>query len=172
MPKGIVGNTEFTVSSTKFERMVQEAMDKCLRALKESNKSIFDSYRVRNSLLIISYITFRDCRVHMFSGNLTWNSCIHKRQSNKQVFFSLEFVNILLQIEAKAVKNASSLLKFSGHSELENGLLRAQRKRLLCRLWTIISRDPDQASRFCGFLYHVFVGLKSLDVRYYFLSKA
>ena len=71
MPKGIVGNTEFTVSPTKFERMVQEAMDKCLRALKESNKSIFDSYRVRNSLLIISYITFRDCRVHMFSDNLT-----------------------------------------------------------------------------------------------------
>ena len=35
----------------------------------------------------------------------------------------MEFVNIVLQIEAKAVKNASSLLKFSGHSELENGLL-------------------------------------------------
>ena len=35
----------------------------------------------------------------------------------------MEFVNILLQIEAKAVKNASSLLNFSGHSELENGLL-------------------------------------------------
>ena len=48
---------------------------------------------------------------------------IHHRQSNKQVFFSLEFVNILLQMEAKAVKNASSLLEFSGHSELENGLL-------------------------------------------------
>ena len=47
---------------------------------------------------------------------------IYKRQGNKQVFFSLEFVSILLQIEAKAVKNASSLLKFSGHSELENGL--------------------------------------------------
>ena len=31
-------------------------------------------------------------------------------------------MNILLQIEAKAVKNASSLHKFSGHSELENGL--------------------------------------------------
>ena len=30
---------------------------------------------------------------------------------------------MLLQIEAKAVKNASSLLWFSGHSELENGLL-------------------------------------------------
>ena len=30
--------------------------------------------------------------------------------SNKQVFFSLEFVNILLQLEAKPVKNESSLL--------------------------------------------------------------
>ena len=52
---------------------------------------------------------------------------MHNRQSNKQVFFSLEFVNILLQMEAKvffslefvnillqmeakAVKNTSSLL--------------------------------------------------------------
>ena len=85
-------------------------MDICLRVLKESNKSRFDSYSVRNSVLIISHITFRDCRVHIFSDNLSRNSCIHNRQSNKQVFFLLEFVNILLQIEAKAVKNASSLL--------------------------------------------------------------
>ena len=34
--------------------------------LKESGKSRFDSYSVRNSLLIISHITFRDCRVHTF----------------------------------------------------------------------------------------------------------
>ena len=32
------------------------------------------------------------------------------RIDNKQVFSSLEFVNILLQIEAKAVKNVSSLV--------------------------------------------------------------
>ena len=57
-----------------------------------------------------------------FPDNLSRNSCIHNRKSNKQVFFSLEFVNTLLQMEAKAVKNASSLLQFSGHSELENGL--------------------------------------------------
>ena len=31
------------------------------------------------------------------------NLNIHNRQSNKQVFFSLEFVNIILQMEAKAV---------------------------------------------------------------------
>ena len=34
----------------------------------------------------------------------------------------MEFVNILLQMEVKAVKNTSSLLQFSGLSELENGL--------------------------------------------------
>ena len=41
-------------------------MDKCLRMLKESSKSRFDSYSVRNSVLIISHSTFRDCRVHIF----------------------------------------------------------------------------------------------------------
>ena len=32
-------------------------------------------------------------------------------------------MNLLLQMAAKPVKNASSLLYFSGHSELETGLL-------------------------------------------------
>ena len=40
-------------------------MDICLRVLNESNKSRFDSYSVRNSVLIISYIIFRGCRVHI-----------------------------------------------------------------------------------------------------------
>ena len=44
----------------------REAMDICLRVLKESKKSRFDSCSVRNSILIISHITFRDCRVHIF----------------------------------------------------------------------------------------------------------
>ena len=48
--------------------------------LKESNKSRFDSYGVRKSVLIISHITFRDCRVHSFSDNLSRNSCM---QANK-----------------------------------------------------------------------------------------
>ena len=51
-------------SSKKFERMAREAMDICLWVLKESNKSRFDRYSVRNSELIISHITLRDCRVH------------------------------------------------------------------------------------------------------------
>ena len=48
-------------------------MDLCLQLLKESNKN---KYSVRNSVLIISHITFRDCRIHIFFDNLSGNSCI------------------------------------------------------------------------------------------------
>ena len=51
-------------------------MDVCLRVLKESNKSRFDSYSVRNSVLIIFHISFRVCNVHIFSDNISRNSCI------------------------------------------------------------------------------------------------
>ena len=56
--------------------MAREATDVCLRVLKESNKSRFRGYSVKNSVLIISHVTFRDCRVHIFSDNLSRNSCI------------------------------------------------------------------------------------------------
>ena len=74
IPIVIVGGFEFTVF--QFERMAREIMDVCLRVLKESNKSEFDSYSVRNSVLIISHITFRICCVHIFFDNLSRNSCI------------------------------------------------------------------------------------------------
>ena len=63
--------------SKKFEEMSGEAMDIWLQVLKENNKSRFDSYSVRNNVLSISHITFWDCRVHIFSNNLSQNSCIH-----------------------------------------------------------------------------------------------
>ena len=74
IPKGIVGGFEFKESQ---DRMAREATDICLQVLKESNKSRFDSYKVTKSVLIISLITFRDFRVHIFSDNLSRNSCIH-----------------------------------------------------------------------------------------------
>ena len=55
--------------------MAREAMDVCLRVLKESSKRRFDSYSVRNSVLIIPHITFRDCPLHTFSDNLSRNYC-------------------------------------------------------------------------------------------------
>ena len=49
-------------------------MDLSLRVLKENSTRRFDSYSVRNSVLIISHITFRDCRLHTFSDNLSRNN--------------------------------------------------------------------------------------------------
>ena len=72
-------------SSKKLERMALEVMDVCLRLLKESNKGRFDSYSVRNAVLILSHITFRDCRVHIFSENLSRNSCILRREASKYI---------------------------------------------------------------------------------------
>ena len=71
--------------SKKFQRMARETMDICLRVLKESNKSRFDSYSVRKSALLISHITFRDCRMHSFSDNLSRNGCIKMRLSIARV---------------------------------------------------------------------------------------
>ena len=74
-------------SSNKFERMAREAMDVCFRVLKESNKSRFDSYSVRNSVLITSQITFRNFRVHIFSDNLSRNSCINIQQGLEEYYW-------------------------------------------------------------------------------------
>ena len=52
-----------------------------LQVLKENNKSRFDSYTVRNSVLIISHITLLPfgiaIRVHMFST--TFLECIYNQ---------------------------------------------------------------------------------------------
>ena len=76
IPKGIVGCVWVHCSLKKFKRMTGEVMDLCLRVLKESSKSRFDSYSVRNSVLTISHNTLRDCRVHIFSDILSRNSCM------------------------------------------------------------------------------------------------
>ena len=76
IPKGIVEGFEFTVLQRNLKELARKAMKMCLRVLTESNQSRFDSYNVRNSVLIISHITFRDCRVHISSDNLSGNSCM------------------------------------------------------------------------------------------------
>ena len=61
-------------SSKKFERMAREAMDICLRVLKESSKSRFDSYSVKWIDRIPHYLSGLS-RAHFFQ-QLSRNSCI------------------------------------------------------------------------------------------------
>ena len=66
-PEGYSGWFRLHCSSKKLERRAWEATDLSLQVLKESNKSRFDSYRVRNSVLIIFHITVWDCPEHFFT---------------------------------------------------------------------------------------------------------
>ena len=77
-------------SSKKFERMAREAMDVWQRVLKESNKSRFESYKVRHSLFdhIPRYLSVLT-RAH-FSDDLSRNGCIQQRTSS----FVLAFANM------------------------------------------------------------------------------
>ena len=77
IPKGIVGGFEFSVLQRNLKELARNAMEMCFRVLKESNKSRFDSYsRQEQCIDHIPVITFRDCRVHIFTDNLSRNSCI------------------------------------------------------------------------------------------------
>ena len=78
IPKGIVGGFEFNVLQRNLKEWHEARGHRRMFAnAKESNNRRFDSYSVRNSALIISHImTFRDRCVHIFSDNLSRNSCI------------------------------------------------------------------------------------------------
>ena len=85
-------------------------MDVCLQVLKESNKSRFDNYSVRNKSLIISHITFRDCRVHSFCDNLSRNSCIWNvwiAPCRQHDWFTMQF------IKKKKINSCYKIVPFS-----------------------------------------------------------
>ena len=83
-----------------------KAMDVCLRVLKESSKSRFNSYSVRNNELIVSHITFRDCRAHIFSDNLS------------------RIIEIAKFVEISHLLRKSCLLLFCFHGHCQNDLER------------------------------------------------
>ena len=75
-PKGIVDGFEFTFLQRNLKELVRKAMKMCLRVLKESNKSRFDSYsRQEQCIDHIPYYLSGLSRAH-FSDNLSRTSCI------------------------------------------------------------------------------------------------
>ena len=61
-------------------------MDVCLRVLKESNKSRFDSYSRQE------HNTFRDCRVRIFPDKLSRNSCISSPSPSRHDYDAKRFM--------------------------------------------------------------------------------
>ena len=64
-------------SPKEIEIMAREATDICSRVSEwKATKVGSTATVVRISVLIISHITFRECHVHIFSDNLSQNSCV------------------------------------------------------------------------------------------------
>ena len=74
--KGIMGAFEFSFFQRNLKELARKAMEMCLRVLKESIKSRFDSYsRQEQCIDHIPYYLSGLSRAH-FSDNLSPNSCI------------------------------------------------------------------------------------------------
>ena len=76
IPKGIVDGFEFDVPQRNLKELHQRPSTYVCACQRKATKGRFDSYSVWNSVLIISHITFRDRRVHVFADNLSRNNCI------------------------------------------------------------------------------------------------
>ena len=70
--KGIVGGFEFSVFQRNLKELARKAMEMCLRMLKESNKSRFDSYsRQEQCIDYIPYYLWGLTRAHFFRQPLS-----------------------------------------------------------------------------------------------------
>ena len=97
----------FAMKNSKLAcKMSRDSFPKNSASIANSPVSNLKNYRWIQTLTTHSSRVSLDINqtIQDFRQVSVWNLNIHNRQSNKQVFFSLEFVNILLQMEAKPVK--------------------------------------------------------------------
>ena len=89
--------------------MVREATDICLRVLKESNKSRFDSFSRYEQCI------FRGCRVRISSHNLSRNSCIFDSITleDKTSKVSLHEISIVFVTKIEHAVNFSSCILYT-----------------------------------------------------------
>ena len=76
IPKGIVGGFVCPVLQRNLKEWQERPRTYVGECWWKATKVGSTATVVRNSVLIISHITFRGCRVHIFSDNLSRNSCI------------------------------------------------------------------------------------------------
>ena len=75
-PKGIVGSFECPVLQRNLKELHGRPRTYVCECQRKVKKLVSTATVVRNSVLIISNIIFLDCSVHIFSDNLSRNSCI------------------------------------------------------------------------------------------------
>ena len=83
--KGIVGDFKCTVFQRNFKESYGRPLIYVCECWRKITKVGSTATVVRNRVLIISHITFRDCRVHFIFDKLSRNSCI-----NRAIFANLQ----------------------------------------------------------------------------------
>ena len=71
IPKGIVGGFEFTLLQRNLKEWHERPWTYVCECLRKATKLGSTATALGNSVLIISHITFRGCRVQIFSDNLS-----------------------------------------------------------------------------------------------------
>ena len=77
IPRGIVAGFEFTPLQRNLKEWQERPWTYVCECQRKAKKAGSTATVVSYSVMIISHITFRDCRVHFFGDNLSRNSCIH-----------------------------------------------------------------------------------------------
>ena len=96
--KGIVGDFKCTV----FQRNLKESHGRPLIYVCECWRKVTKvgstATIVRNSVLIISHITFRDCRVHFILDKLSRNNCMYTAQCSTNWVHVSAIIYRLIQV--------------------------------------------------------------------------
>ena len=75
IPKSIVSGFEFTLLQRNLKEWHERPWTYVSECKRKATKVGLKATVSGNSVLIISHSTFRDCRVHIFSDNLSRDSC-------------------------------------------------------------------------------------------------
>ena len=81
VPKGIVGGFGCLVLQRNLKKWHWRPRTYVCECSRKVTKVCSTAAVVRNHVLIISHIFFGDCRVHIFSDNLSRNSCMHIKKT-------------------------------------------------------------------------------------------
>ena len=83
--KGIVGDFKCTVFQGNLKESYGRPLIYVCECWRKVTKVGSTATVVRNSVLIVSHITFRDCRVHFILDKLSRNSCIYINSVRRRI---------------------------------------------------------------------------------------
>ena len=128
IPKGILGS--FIISGKSLKNMAGDAMDVCLRVLKEAHKNRYDTYSVRKvpcfaTVMQLKQYFLQNCKEEIFPATDTTFQIGYYADGNKKFSISSE---IQLAEAFSLVKNGMITLWVDPHKDVPRGSSGKKRK--------------------------------------------